>query len=245
MKCDLYRLRRQVVVYDMERFFGEDDLPFDPILVVGEAPGEQEDAQGRPFVGPSGKLLRESVLAPAGVRDVVMIDVCACRPPRNRVPVEGEIKMCAPRVVEIVSACNPSAVLFVGKTAHDFAARIITSTGQPLFADVLQAHVVHPSYILRSGWPTSKRSRELVEQSVGAVKRLLRKVEEARRAKAQANGDHGGTDGQSQARPAHQHEYVAIGHWQGPGGASHVPLRACACGDLEAPVVKRGRRGCR
>lgn len=89
------------------------------LMIVGEAPGADEDAQGVPFVGPSGKLLRK-VANDVGIEigdEAYITNIVACRPPQNRVPMPDEIEACRPRLEALVNAVKPNAILVLGGTA--------------------------------------------------------------------------------------------------------------------------------
>ncbi len=109
-KCDLHEYRRNPVV-------GEGPIP-SKLMIVGEAPGKYEDLEGRPFVGPAGKLLNEA-LQRAGVNrsDVYITNVVKCRPPHNRDPTEDEINACKPYLVTQISLVNPRLILCLGRIA--------------------------------------------------------------------------------------------------------------------------------
>jgi DNA polymerase len=89
------------------------------LLLVGEAPGAEEEACGQPFVGRSGRLL-EAMLAAAGLdskRDLYIANVIKCRPPGNRKPSRTEIEACRPWLERQIALVRPQLVLLVGATA--------------------------------------------------------------------------------------------------------------------------------
>jgi uracil-DNA glycosylase family 4 len=88
------------------------------LLVVGEAPGAEEDASGRPFVGRSGRLLR-TLVAEAGLRDDewFIANTVRCRPPANRTPTPHERATCAPHLTAELSMLAPQAIVLLGRTA--------------------------------------------------------------------------------------------------------------------------------
>ncbi|AVJ26722.1 uracil-DNA glycosylase [Achromobacter spanius] len=131
-------------------------------LVVGEAPGEQEDRQGQPFVGRSGQLL-DAMLAAVGMsreQDVFITNVIKCRPPGNRNPKPEEIAACSPYLMRQIALLKPERILVLGR----FAAQTLLGTDATignlrgrvhhLKADEgVQIPVVvsyHPAYLLRS-----------------------------------------------------------------------------------------------
>ena len=90
------------------------------LLFVGEAPGEQEDAEGEPFVGRSGEIL-DSVLAEQGLdRESVRItNAVRCRPPENRDPTATELTNCRPYLDREITAVDPRAVVTLGKVPSE------------------------------------------------------------------------------------------------------------------------------
>lgn len=95
-------------------------------LVVGEAPGEQEDRQGQPFVGRSGQLL-DAMLSAVGMsreRDVFIANVIKCRPPGNRNPKPEEIAACSPYLMRQIELLKPERILVLGR----FAAQTLLGT---------------------------------------------------------------------------------------------------------------------
>ena len=89
------------------------------VLVVGEGPGAEEDAQGLPFVGPAGQLL-DKMLAAIGVsreRNAYIANVVKCRPPSNRDPAPDEVKACSAWLERQIEILSPSVILCLGRTA--------------------------------------------------------------------------------------------------------------------------------
>ncbi|MBM3450467.1 MAG: uracil-DNA glycosylase [Armatimonadetes bacterium] len=109
-KCRLCETRTQAVP-------GEGP-PDAPVLFVGEGPGQQEDAQGRPFVGAAGTLLTKLLGSIKTPREKVFIaNVVKCRPPGNRVPAPDEIAACLPYLVRQMGVLQPRIVCILGATA--------------------------------------------------------------------------------------------------------------------------------
>ncbi len=99
------------------------DLPDAPrLLLVGEAPGAQEDAAGRPFIGKAGQLLDE-LMGEAGLRrsDAAVLNVLKCRPPANRTPSRLEAQRCVGWLDRQVELVDPAFVLTLGRTALTWA----------------------------------------------------------------------------------------------------------------------------
>jgi len=89
------------------------------LLVIGEAPGAEEDREGRGFVGRAGRTLH-ALLAQHGRkrgRDYGCANIVRCRPPGNRKPSPGEIQNCLPYLAETIRTCSPRAILAVGQSA--------------------------------------------------------------------------------------------------------------------------------
>lgn len=110
MKCELHKQRTHVVVDDGNRK--------SRIMLVGEGPGEQEDRQGIPFVGPAGKLLNRMLAAIELTRDDLYIcNVVKCRPPKNRTPYPEEMEACLPYLREQFVLTQPCIIVCLGATA--------------------------------------------------------------------------------------------------------------------------------
>ncbi len=115
--CPLSQTRNKVV-------FGE-GCADSPIALIGEAPGREENRQGRPFVGSAGQLLTKAIEAMKLRReDVYIANIIKCRPPNNRVPRESEIASCLPYLLEQLSIINPSVVGLLGAVATQSILRI-------------------------------------------------------------------------------------------------------------------------
>ena len=112
-KCDLWRNRTNAVP-------GEGDLN-SIIMFIGEAPGRQEDIEGRPFVGPAGKLLT-SLLESIGLRRelVYITNVVKCRPPGNRDPKPIEISSCAPYLNAEIKIIRPKLIVTLGRHSSSY-----------------------------------------------------------------------------------------------------------------------------
>lgn len=152
--CGLCQGRRHAV-------FGQGATPT-RWLVVGEAPGEQEDRQGHPFVGRSGQLL-DSMLAAVGMsreNDVFITNVIKCRPPGNRNPKPEEIAACSPYLMRQIALLKPERILVLGR----FAAQTLLGTDATIGNLRGRLHSLktdegteipvvvsyHPAYLLRS-----------------------------------------------------------------------------------------------
>ena len=107
-KCPLSQTRKNFV-------FGVGNPQAD-IVFVGEAPGEQEDLQGVPFVGRAGKLL-DKILAAIELKrdDVYICNVLKCRPPKNRDPNASEVEKCEPYLINQLHLINPKLIVALGR----------------------------------------------------------------------------------------------------------------------------------
>ena len=153
--CELCKTRTQTV-------FGVGNTSAE-WLVIGEAPGAEEDRQGEPFVGRAGQLLNAMLLAIGLPRETVFIaNVLKCRPPGNRDPKPEEVARCRPFLAAQIALLKPKVILVVGR----IAAQSLLATDAPLarlrgklhhFGEANTPMVVtyHPAYLLRT--PTDKR----------------------------------------------------------------------------------------
>ncbi len=107
-KCPLHRYRKRPVP-------GEGRIDTD-IMIIGEAPGEKEDEQGRPFVGPAGQLLTK-ILEELGVSrsEVYITNIVKCRPPENRDPTNEEIEACLPYLIRQIRIVKPKVIICLGR----------------------------------------------------------------------------------------------------------------------------------
>ncbi len=107
-RCPLHACRRKAVP-------GEGNLRAE-VMLIGEAPGEKEDEQGRPFVGAAGNLLTK-LLAELGVRreEVYITNVLKCRPPNNRDPEPEEIAACLPFLIRQIQLIRPRLIICLGR----------------------------------------------------------------------------------------------------------------------------------
>jgi DNA polymerase len=153
-KCKLLaRTRKQIV-------FGTGN-PNADIVVVGEAPGADEDEQGKPFVGRAGKLLTDILNAINFTREEVYIcNILKCRPPENRNPLPDEILNCEPYLFKQLEMVKPKLILAVGS----FAAQTLLRTKEPLgrlrgkfhlYNGIKMMVTYHPAALLRN--PNWKR----------------------------------------------------------------------------------------
>ncbi len=154
-RCRLAKGRTQVVF--------SDGNPQARLMVVGEAPGANEDRTGLPFVGQAGKFL-DLLLAAVDLSRKVSVYICnvlKCRPPGNRDPMADEIELCSPYLKRQIALVAPEVILAVGT----FAAQLLTGTNRPLgklrgsvyaYEGVPLVVTYHPAALLRNaGWTRS------------------------------------------------------------------------------------------
>jgi uracil-DNA glycosylase family 4 len=147
-RCQLAGTRKNVV-------FGEGS-PRAELMFVGEAPGGDEDKQGRPFVGRAGQLLTKIIESIGLKREEVFIcNILKCRPPDNRNPLPGEIAMCLPYLVKQIELIKPKVICALGK----FAAQTLLNTDTPIsrlrgkfydYRGIRLMPTYHPAYLLRN-----------------------------------------------------------------------------------------------
>ncbi len=147
-RCGLCERRNKVV-------FGVGNTNAD-ILFVGEGPGEQEDLQGEPFVGPAGKLLDDmlSIIDLDRSRNCYIANIVKCRPPDNRDPLETEQDQCIGFLRNQVALIKPKIIVCLGRVAAkrliDAQYRITREHGQWVQKNgVWMTAVYHPSALLR------------------------------------------------------------------------------------------------
>jgi uracil-DNA glycosylase len=132
-------------------------------LIVGEAPGAEEDRQGEPFVGRAGQLLNSMLRAIGLAREQVYIaNVLKCRPPGNRDPAPGEAAECLPYLEQQIALLKPKVMLAVGRIAAQNLLRTEVTLGRLRqqvhrfgLSQVPLVVTYHPAYLLRT--PTDKR----------------------------------------------------------------------------------------
>ena len=166
-RCALHECRTQTV-------FGTGNRNAD-WMIIGEAPGAEEDKQGEPFVGRAGMLLNEMLFAAGYQRaDVFIGNILKCRPPANRDPSADEISSCQPYLQRQIQLIEPKLILAVGRVAAQGLLQTTTQVGRlrgtmhsygekeiPLIV------TYHPAYLLRS--PLEKRKVWIDMQFAQAV----------------------------------------------------------------------------
>lgn len=175
--CELNETRHNVV-------FADGNPETASVVLIGEAPGENEDLQGIPFVGRAGKLLNE-FLANTGlsrVNDLYIINTVKCRPPKNRVPTEAEKEACRPLLLSQIEVIDPKIILLCGATAMKsfLTGKVPISKirGEIFEIDVKEKKykampIFHPSYLLRNHSTEENSPRGLMLKDLKKVKELI------------------------------------------------------------------------
>lgn len=147
------------------------------LMFVGEAPGADEDAQSRPFVGRAGQLLTKIIEAMGLKRDEVLIgNVNRCRPPGNRQPTTEEAAVCKPFLLREIAVVRPEVIVVLGNTAMknllETRAGITRVRGQfQEYHGIKVMPTFHPAYLLRDPskkretWEDMKKVREYLDNS--------------------------------------------------------------------------------
>ncbi|MBR8836252.1 MAG: uracil-DNA glycosylase [Stigonema ocellatum SAG 48.90 = DSM 106950] len=148
-----------------------------PIMVVGEAPGQNEDETGLPFVGKAGQLL-DKILGSVNLdteKDIYICNINKCRPPDNRVPTTGEMAACRPYLIEQIHLVDPKIILLTGATAVKGLTGdkrgITTIRGKWIeWEERLCMPIFHPSYLLRNSSREVGSPKWLMWQDIQAVR---------------------------------------------------------------------------
>jgi DNA polymerase len=153
-RCKLCKGRKNIV-------FGEGD-PDAVLVFVGEGPGQEEDQQGRPFVGAAGQLLTDIIVKGMKLNreDVYICNIVKCRPPDNRNPEPDEIEACEPFLVKQLQAIRPKMIIALGNVA----VKTLLKTKEGItklrgtwktYQGIPLMPTFHPAYLLRN--PSDKK----------------------------------------------------------------------------------------
>ncbi len=167
--CELGSSRKQAVVWR--------GCVQAPLMLIGEGPGADEDAQGKPFVGAAGKLLN-LLLTAFGLDEQVchICNIVKCRPPQNRVPTPEEAKACKPLLARQFRLVQPKVIVLLGSTA----AKYFLNTQEGItkirgsWIEKSGYYIMptfHPAYILRNN-----RERMRLWQDIGLVREKLEEL---------------------------------------------------------------------
>lgn len=174
-RCELGATRTHAVV-------GRGNLKA-PIMIIGEAPGQNEDETGLPFVGKAGQLL-EKILAAVKLdteQDVYIANMNKCRPPGNRIPTSDEIAACKPYLLEQIRLVDPKIILLTGATAMKGVTgdkRGITKIRGTWieWEGRLCMPILHPAYLLRNPSREQGGPKWLMWQDIQAVRAKLDEI---------------------------------------------------------------------
>ncbi len=164
-RCDLHGARKKIV-------FGTGN-PEARLLFIGEAPGENEDRQGLPFVGRAGELLTQMIEKGIGIprEEVYICNILKCRPPSNRNPLPPEVAACRPFLDGQIDAIGPKVIVTLGKPAAGLLlgreVAITRIRGQwHEYRGIPLMPTLHPAYVLRQ---YSEQNRRAVWQDLRAA----------------------------------------------------------------------------
>ena len=179
-KCNLYKSRVNIVFSD-----GNPDCA--KCILIGEAPGANEDLTGKPFVGRAGKLLDE-FLNIAGIsreNDLYIINTIKCRPPENRIPHDSEKSECRRFLDEQIKIVNPDIIILCGSTALKSFYTVKTSIskirGKWLNIRVCGKNypamaIFHPSYLLRNHSMEKGSPRQLMIEDLKNIHDIMSNI---------------------------------------------------------------------
>lgn len=171
-RCGLSRDRTNIVV--------DRGNPKSKIVFIGEAPGKNEDEQGKAFVGRAGKLLDEFLLE-IGIqsdKDILIINIAKCRPPENRKPLKEEVVACSPYLAKQLQLVQPKVIVLLGATALKYLARdkkefeMHKEVGKffnlPEYPGIRFFVIYHPAYLLYD-----PRKRDIFRGHMAELKKYL------------------------------------------------------------------------
>jgi DNA polymerase len=173
LKCGLGQTRKNFV-------FGSGNPKAD-IMIIGEAPGADEDEQGLPFVGRAGQLLSKIIESIDLTRDDVYIcNIVKCRPPKNRAPVSDEVDSCLPYLLKQIDIIKPAYILALGATAVESLTntkvRMADTRGKLLeFHGIKMLVTYHPAALLynpnlkRDVWEDMKYLKKLLYEQLNDI----------------------------------------------------------------------------
>jgi len=173
-KCPLHQTRKKVV-------FGHGPVPCD-LMLIGEAPGADEDIQGLPFVGRAGQLLTK-ILESVGIKrpdDIYIANTLKCRPPDNRTPLASEQEACKHYLDAQIRLIKPKIILLAGSPA----VKAVLQSSEPITkirgtwqklpgSEIHFMPIFHPSYLLRNPSKEKGSPKWLTWQDMQEVKNAL------------------------------------------------------------------------
>lgn len=175
--CELSKTRTNVV-------FADGNAKTSKVILIGEAPGENEDLTGTPFVGRSGKLLNE-FLEKAKIsreKDFYIINTVKCRPPKNRIPSKEEKEACQKFLYKQIEIIEPKLIIFCGATSLKTLTGIKTPISKirgEMFKTKINGKIYnctaifHPSFLLRNHSLEENLPRDLFLKDLINIKNYL------------------------------------------------------------------------
>lgn len=152
-----------------------------PVMLIGEAPGADEDVSGTPFVGRAGKLLTQ-LLEECGIsreKDLYICNTIKCRPPENREPKPEERQACSKYLEAQINIVRPKLIVLCGATAaknflgNDLKISQIRGNKYTLFGKIPATVIFHPSYLLRNHSEEINSPRWLTKKDLTAIKKFI------------------------------------------------------------------------
>lgn len=173
LKCELGKTRTNIVF--------SDGNPSAKIMLIGEAPGADEDASGTPFVGRAGKLLTKLIEECGFSRkdDFYIANTVKCRPPENRVPTDEEKQLCENYLLKQIEILQPKVIVLCGATsAKSFLGnkiKISQIRGQwyKILNNLDATVIFHPSYLLRNHSENEGSPRWLTKKDLKRIKEFV------------------------------------------------------------------------
>lgn len=171
--CNLHKTRTNTVF--------SDGAGYAPVMLIGEAPGADEDETGLPFVGRAGKLLT-AMLKEVGIsreNDLYICNTVKCRPPENREPLPAEKEACSHYLEAQINIVRPKLIILCGATAaSSFLGKglkisQIRGNKYMLFDKVPATVIFHPSYLLRNHSEEINSPRWLMKKDLSAIKKFI------------------------------------------------------------------------
>ncbi len=171
--CELYKTKNKTVFSD-----GCENAP---IMFIGEAPGQNEDETGIPFIGRAGQLLRK-FLFEVDIKqdDIYIANTIKCRPPKNRKPTQVEKNACKHFLDKQIELVNPKIIVLVGSTAlesfiSDKKLTITKARGKIFEIEGRKfIPIFHPSYLLRYHSTEENSPRDLFKKDLLTIKNLIK-----------------------------------------------------------------------
>lgn len=158
-----------------------DGSPNAKIMLIGEAPGADEDATGTPFVGRAGKYLTQ-LLTETGFdrqKDLYIANTIKCRPPNNRVPSDFEKKACRDFLLKQIEIVKPKVIILCGATAlksfanKDYKISQIRGEWLDVFENIKAITIFHPSFLLRKHSEDEGSPRDLTRKDLSKIKKYI------------------------------------------------------------------------